>query len=204
MQRPAERPIARFFHPSRAGPKGIVHIEPIAGKQVEITPTVRDFASRFRITDDVASVVPVIEAVKALKPSFVTAEEMRQLYAKRTATDIIHSGTVPAVDKEGRAAGPKMLGCLDYGIALTAALRALGLRANLVRSDTDTYVRFTHAGKDYMVGSSRYISPQPLLVTEQSRKAIEKLKAEGTHDEGDDAWALGIKGHEDFARFKKK
>jgi len=203
MEKP-RRHTAQFFHPSRVSAGKVHHVEQKPGGQVEITPTVREFASRFKITDDADSVRSVITAVKRLKPVIVPPEQMRELYGKRTATDILHSGLVPIFSREHSQAHGAVGGCLDYGVALVATLRSLGLKADLMRSETDTYVTFQHGGEEYAVSSSRFVKDHPQRIGPASREIISENKKKGITASGHDAWAVGIKSLDDFHRYAKK
>jgi len=203
MEKP-KRHTTQFFHPSRVSAGKIHHVEQRSGGQVEITPTVKEFASGFKITKDVDSVQPVIAAVKRLKPVIIMPEQMRELYGKRTATDILHSGLVPIFSREHSQVHGAVGGCLDYGVALVATLRSLGLKADLMRSETDTYVTFEHGGEAYAVSSSRFVKDHPQRIGQASKELIRENKEKGITASGHDAWAVGIKSLDDFGRYAKK
>jgi len=194
--------ISRLVHPSRVKSGRIVRAKLIPGKQAMVTPTVKEFASQFKITSEISSLKPVIKAVKGFKLESVPYEEMKELYAQRTATDIIHSKTALTMDKADRDTHHDIRGCVDYGLALTATLRALGKKAWFARTGDRTLVFFEHGGKEWTVDPSRHTRhAEPLEVKDFERQFFESQAAKGQFAKGKDAWHLKMTSVRDFDRY---
>jgi hypothetical protein len=194
--------IARLVHPSRIKSGRIARAKLIPGKQAMVTPTVKEFASQFRITSDISSLKPVIRAIKGFKLESVPYEEMKDLYAQRTATDIIHSKTALTMDKADRDKHYNIQGCVDYGLALTATLRALGKKAWFARTGDRTIVFFEHGGKEWSVDPSRHTRhAEPFELKDFEKKFFEDQASKGQFAKGKDAWHLKIKSIQDFDRY---
>lgn len=191
-----------------------MHIEPIGGKQAEITPVVQQFASRFPKNPDMHSIAEVVKAVKRIRPVQVPMEQLSQIYAKRTATDILQSRMVPVPLKSDRTQvavlqhrpGSSVRGCIDYGVALTATLNALGVPAKFARRGDRSFVSFNHDGKDYYVNADVYsrndITPHEVSAKEQASDDF--LESRGAFAKGRDAWDIGIHDITQFDKYVKK
>jgi hypothetical protein len=194
--------ITHLVHPSRVKSGRIASATPVPGKQAMVTPTVKEFASQFRITSEISSLKPVIRAVKDFKLESVPYEEMKGLYAQRTATDIIHSKTALAMKKADRDKHYNIRGCVDYGLALTATLRALGKKAWFARTGDRTIVFFEHGGKEWGVDPSRHTRhAEPFELKDFEKKFFEDQASKGQFAKGKDAWHLKITSIQDFDRY---
>lgn len=166
-----------------------------------VTPAVRKFASQFTITGEVASLIPIIRKISSFRPVFVSPGQLKQLYAKRTASDIISSGTVVLLGKADRAKYKDVRGCIDYSIALLATLRALGIKASFVRAFTGSEVFFEFRGKNYFIIPGLENS-RPLEINATQESHFNRLRAIGKRGIGKDAWAIGIKSIADFSKYE--
>ncbi len=205
--------LADFFHPDRIQSEGherrIRQARQTPGKQVEITPTVEAFASQYRITTDPASLMPLVRDVRRFRPVAVPWEDLQHLYAKRTATDIIHSRKTAILGEEERVEKKNVQGCVDYGAALVAAMNAvgardksLGLKARFARHGDRTQVWFTLGGKEYVVDPHRFTRVlEPFEVTPDHRALIEGEAASNKFAIGRDAWDIGMTSIKDFRRY---
>jgi hypothetical protein len=199
--------LAQYVHPSRVPdpekPHQVRRLNQTPGGQVRVTPTVKKFARQFKITDNIRSVARVIDAVKRqIQYHKATAEEAKSLYARRTATDIIHSKKAIVLAPEERVSLHDIRGCVDYGLALTATLRALGMDAEFARRGHRTIVFFRHGGKEYFVDPSRHTrDPTPEELTSFQKKVFKTKEDWGGFKRGKDAWDIGMKSIGDFERY---
>jgi len=194
--------ISHLVHPSRVKGGRIIRPKPIPGKQAMVTPTVKEFASQFKVTDDIRSLKPVIKAVKRFKLESVPFEKMETLYAQRTASDVIHSKTALTMEKADRDKHCNIQGCVDYGLALTATLRALGKKAWFGRTGDRTIVFFEHGGKEWGVDPSRHTrNAEPFEVKDFERQFFEDQARKGQFAKGKDAWHLKMTSVRDFDRY---
>lgn len=192
-----------LFHPSRIKRGNLVPREQKPGGQVWITPTVKKFVEPFKLTDEIYSLKPIIRAVMNLKPQVLSLKDLRGVYAKRTATDIIHSGKVAILSKMDRQKHGTVLGCVDCGIALVAALRAKGIKAQFARNEANSLVFFKFDGKEYSIDPSRYrrkLIPTELLDIHRNIYARDAKR--GRFAIGRDAWDIGMTSFDDFGKYK--
>ena len=187
---------------------GIPHLrfrEQKGGRQAMVTSAVREFASRFKIDrSDPHSVVPLVRAVQKLKPHAVPIDQIGELYAKRTAEDVIHSGKVVILSKEDRWKSKGVIGCVDNALALIAALRAHRIKADFARLGNSSIVIFKMGGKDWSVNPARYSRRSvPNEVTATDLAGHRTLGRLGMFARGKDAWDIGMRSLTDFDRYSK-
>ena len=198
--------LAEFVHPSRVPnpgePHHIINYFPSPGAQAMVTPTVKKFASQFGQPHNIRDISTVIGQVRqqiALRR--VPVAVARELYARRTATDIIHSKASLTLEKGAEKVVP-MYGCVDHGLALTATLRALQIPSFFARRGQRTMVFFRFKGKNYYVDPSRHTkSPEPQEMSHHDSRVFEHLRETGAFNRGRDAWDIGMASIQDFNKY---
>jgi len=115
--------LARFVHPSRVidpeEPHRILAVKQTPGRDVRVTPTVRQFAKQFKKPRRLEDVQRVVAAVRdQIEWTPASIDEALNLYARRTAEDIIHSRRALILGPRERKKLCDIRGCVDYGIAL--------------------------------------------------------------------------------------
>lgn len=195
------------------------------GIQTRVTPLVKKFATGFprRNRKTVQRMVNFIhENFRLIKPPQVKFNEMKEVYGKRTAAQIISSKTYAG----------KGFGCNDMCVALISALKAKGIPCKFIRTTGTAWYRgeikpatrrahslvmlklegriliadpFATEAKDRL----NLVLPEkeipafhkqyPFTELEPFRlERVETMKKRGLWFEGRDAWEMGINKYDDL------
>ena len=180
-----------------------------AGPQTAITPTIQGYANRFG-GRDAKTVEAILKDISTFSRKHYAPQTIDSAYAKRTAEEITRSRSVVIF-------GERVGGCLDYTVALCAALRAKGIPAKFIRFRTHALVHFFLDGKWFEADPMAVLAlrvaakhalhistvPVPIkLVDEERLKQFEEAKAQHAYAEGLDAWDIGIKSFADFTKYE--
>ena len=192
--------LARFLHPDHVIRPEEPHLVRLAeqrpGADVRVTPTVREFARQFEFKkpNTLADVRAVVDAVRQqIRPAEATREEAMNLYAQRTADDILYSRRALVLGPEERRRMCDVRGCVDYGIALVATLRALKVPADFARRGQRTLVFFKFGDKEYYV--EPVVNPEHPNIKELSplgKKVFASKAALGGFARGNGAWSREV------------
>jgi len=199
--------LAAFVHPERvvdpSKPHVIFQANPVAGKQALVTPTVKEFAKQFKAPRNISSVQHIVDAVRdQIKWKTASLDEAQHLYSQRTATDIIHSRKALVLAPAERARLYDIRGCVDYGLALVATLRAKKVPADFARRGQRTLVFFKFHGKEYYVDPRRHPKdPEIREISEMESRIFQQKAAQRGFSRGADAWGINIKGPDDYNRY---
>ncbi len=168
------------------------------GPQSRPGPALRAFAARFPGKPSAELVRHMAKAMLTnLKVVKVKGKQFSESYSRRTAEQILSSGKVFAL--KGKLSGVQSIGCLDFTIAMTAALRARGIPASFVRIGTHSYSVVKLGGERFIVDLTHKAElVWKLSETESRLIQIKKKKKEFAI--GKDAWSVGIRGIRDFER----
>jgi len=182
------------------------------GQQTAFEPAVLQYAARFKGAG-METVDAIVDAIARFKRRQLAMEELRHIYVKRTAADIIKSGFVAVSKKRNPEPFSNVMGCTDFNIVLCAILRAKGIPAKFVRALTNTYTHFYLDGKWFEVNQALALArivnrrkklkaaePIKEIGTKRARE-IEVMKRQGNCAEGLDAWDIGVKSFSDFNNY---
>jgi hypothetical protein len=193
-----------------------------AGQQTKITGAVRGYASLFP-GNSLETVEKIVKDISRFKRKHLPIEELKKVYAKRTAAQILKDRWIAVIGGQNRMAGQysAVAGCLDYNTVLCSALRAKGIPAKFVRdklhSTTFFYLNGNWFEADPSVELTRrlakaFLRKEPRLnlssipgsvipVSGSRLRYISEGKQLGYAAEGTDAWAIGIKSLKDFGKY---
>jgi len=199
--------LTAFVHPERvvdpAKPNIILHASQVAGKQALVTPTVKAFAKQFRPPRNLSGVQRIVDGIRdQISWKNASLDEAQHLYAQRTATDIIHSRKALVLPPAERAKLCDIRGCVDYGLALVATLRAKRIPADFARRGQRTLVFFKFGGKDYFVDPRRHAKdPEIHELSGMEGRIFQQKAIAGGFGRGADAWDIGMKGVADYNKY---
>lgn len=217
-------PIHKLFHKSRIRKGQVQRRRLRPGSQVRVTSTVNRFVSgalgqkpkavREYLRSNPSDLRPInklLRAVRRLEVVHMPFEDVRdRLYAKRTATDILHSKKIVALSKGDWAKhGYEVGGCVDYALASVAALKSIGADARFGRFLSHSLIFFDLGGKTYVVNPlisrdvpSYLVSRKPQVLEGERAQAFELSRKTGRLGIGADATDLGIRSLKDFHKYR--
>jgi len=166
--------------------------------QTVVTPAVKSFAAQFKGAK-MDLVRAIVDGVAKFEKVKITMREAKEVYAKRTASEIIETHTV-GVFEFGKL---KSYGCVDSALAIIAALRAKGIEAIFVRDKTHAYA-LAKVGPGKMVRIDPY--PDDILINSVSAETVQRLQGavdNGIAAVGRDAWDVGLNSLHEFNKYAK-
>jgi len=186
-----------LFRPARVSPAGRT--------QVGITPAIQKYAAGFQAKRHFDTALKIVEDITSFKKIALPLDKAKRLWGRRSANDVIKTRVIYVMraDEAARTRMPAILGCTDAAVAVTAALRAAGFKAVIVRAGTHTYTKFLH-GKRIYIADATTRNRKKVRLMERADKRVEKVyKADNTFAEGASLAQIGIKNYRDFFRYYK-
>jgi len=192
-----------------------------AGKQTEAGVAVMAYSLGFS-GKSIETVRAIISDLASFKRMHLKPGRLTELYAKRTAGEIIGSRSV-ATAGSTQGSYSAVLGCIDYNLALCAVLRAKGIPAKFTREGIHSTTHFYINGRWFEADpvnrlskrltskmrrreSQRYVTrlgPVIRSIGPERQVEIRRGKQRGTYAEGLDAWDLGIHSIKDFRKYER-
>lgn len=172
-----------------------------SGKQTLRTKAIVKFASKFRgnPAQIAREIVKELSYFARVPLDYAT---LQHYYSKRTADQIIRSGKIVVGAPDVEEKGPLVWGCIDQCLVLCAVLRAKGIPAVFVREGDHSRVHF-FTGEKWMLADTIHNTVRDFESGDferiQRRKNV--LSGKIYYAEGLDAWGIGIKSLDDFAKY---
>ncbi len=195
------------------------------GLQTRVTPSVKGYASQFH-GSGLKMVRHVLEDLGRFRRKHLPMEELRKVYAKRSADDILRDRWIafPKGERIEPSRYAAIAGCIDYNVVLCAVLRAKGIPAKFTRESLHSATLFFLNGRWYKADPTVYLTryaaelhirrgnnvdlskiPGPVEeVPEHRLWLMEQAKQLGHFAEGLDAWDIGIFSLRSFDKYQKK
>jgi hypothetical protein len=132
------------------------------GSLSKYTPAVAEFSAKFdlKTLDGISALCKAVHSFRRTPKGF---DDLVASYAKRTADEIIASKTIHVKSqgiKDFPLSFPQVDGCVDFSLAIAAALRCGGVPALFVREGIHSNVLFKHGGETYLAD---IFSPQEMI-----------------------------------------
>ena len=155
-------------------------------EQVGITAGVRKYVAGFKGKTKLERAEAIVRDVASFKEVELPNDAARQHWMKRSAHQIIKTRTFYVTGEMSRGRNIREIaGCSDAAQAVCAALRAINLRAVIVRQQRHTYVKFLYKGEVYKADpiarnlsrKVKKMNPQDMSEEQENREL--KFFAEG-------------------------
>ncbi len=189
-----------------------MRLDPAERKMIGVTGPIRKYVDRFQAESQLQRARKIVANIKKFKKVRLHLVQAKRLWAKRSATDIITSRKVYVVAPTETidAKMPVLRGCTDLAVAVTAALRAIGLKAWIARMGAHTYTKFVYRKKVFIadayelkrVGPRRARKRHSVRRMGRPDRIIENShRTDKSFAEGKSLAEIGIKSFNDFCKY---
>ncbi len=183
-----------------------VRLSPLGKKQVGVTPSVKQYVAGFQAKGlkGMELIRTIVNDVKNYEIVYLPMEKAKSQWGKRNINDIISQKNSYAMSP-GEAAKTRtasIMGCFDRSQAITASLRALGLKALFVRMGTHSNVKFIYKGEIYIADAAN-TKRMSVKKMETADKRLENMyRSANAFAEGISPAEIGLKDYTNFFKYK--
>ena len=183
-----------------------VRLSPLGRRQVGITQTVKRYVAGFQAKGlkGLELVRAIVNDVRNFEIVYLPMEKAKSQWGKRNINDIVSQKNVFAMIPEEavKARTAAIMGCFDKSQAITASLRAVGLKAIFVRQAMHSNVKFLYKGEIYIADAANTKKESVRKMETSDKKLENKYRSANAFAEGISPAEIGLKDYSNFFKYK--
>lgn len=183
-----------------------IRVSPVGRRQIGVTNGIRNYVADFKAKGlkGIGLATAIVADISGFEEVALALEKAKRIWGKRSADDVIKTRKIYAMRKDEAAATglPAMRGCADQASAVTAALRAAGFKALIVRMGCSTYTKFWYGNKVY-IANARDVGRDRVRVMSRADKRLEnQFRTANAFAEGASLAQIGLRSYTDFFKYR--